>query len=265
MPVVRLHKTVGVKVGRVQVGGGAPIVVQSMTMTDTADARATAAAVHRAGRGRVRDGARHGQPARGGGGGARDQAADARRRLHGAAHRRLPLQRPPAADEVPRLRDGARQVPHQPRQRRHRQAPRRAVLDDLQGGGRPRQAGAHRRQRRLAQPGAGRRARCRRTPTAISARRPKRSSTSAWCSRRSSRRRSRIESGLRKDQIIISCKTSRPRDLIAVYRALAQQTDQPLHLGLTEAGMGIEGARLVGGGDGRAARTKASATRFACR
>src|SRR6059036_3702963 len=39
---VRLHKTVGVRVGRVQVGGGAPIVVQSMTMTDTADARATA-------------------------------------------------------------------------------------------------------------------------------------------------------------------------------------------------------------------------------
>src|SRR2546429_5462207 len=39
---VRVHKTVGVKVGRVQVGGGAPIVVQSMTMTDTADARATA-------------------------------------------------------------------------------------------------------------------------------------------------------------------------------------------------------------------------------
>src|SRR5438045_8240701 len=50
-----------------------------------------------------------------------------------------------------------------------------------------------------------------------------------------------LDSGLRKDQIIISCKTSRPRDLIAVYRALARQTDQPLHLGLTEAGMGIKG------------------------
>src|SRR4029079_8418464 len=42
MQQVRLHKTVGVKVGHVQVGGGAPVVVQSMTMTDTADARATA-------------------------------------------------------------------------------------------------------------------------------------------------------------------------------------------------------------------------------
>ena len=39
---VRLHKTVGVRVGRVLVGGGAPVVVQSMTMTDTADAAATA-------------------------------------------------------------------------------------------------------------------------------------------------------------------------------------------------------------------------------
>src|SRR4029079_13233760 len=42
MPLLKLHRTVGVKVGRVQVGGGAPIVVQSMTMTDTADAKATA-------------------------------------------------------------------------------------------------------------------------------------------------------------------------------------------------------------------------------
>jgi (E)-4-hydroxy-3-methylbut-2-enyl-diphosphate synthase len=50
-----------------------------------------------------------------------------------------------------------------------------------------------------------------------------------------------LESGLRKDQIIISCKTSRPVHLIDVYRALARQTDQPLHLGLTEAGMGAKG------------------------
>src|SRR5271169_4407958 len=50
-----------------------------------------------------------------------------------------------------------------------------------------------------------------------------------------------IDNGLRKDQIIISCKTSRPRDLIAVYRELSRRTDQPLHLGLTEAGMGLKG------------------------
>jgi (E)-4-hydroxy-3-methylbut-2-enyl-diphosphate synthase len=47
--------------------------------------------------------------------------------------------------------------------------------------------------------------------------------------------------GLRKNQIIISCKVSRPRDLISIYRELAQKTDQPLHLGLTEAGMGAKG------------------------
>jgi (E)-4-hydroxy-3-methylbut-2-enyl-diphosphate synthase len=50
-----------------------------------------------------------------------------------------------------------------------------------------------------------------------------------------------LESGLRNDQIIISCKTSRPRDLITVYRDLSGKTQQPLHLGLTEAGMGMKG------------------------
>jgi (E)-4-hydroxy-3-methylbut-2-enyl-diphosphate synthase len=50
-----------------------------------------------------------------------------------------------------------------------------------------------------------------------------------------------IDSGLRHDQIIISCKTSRPRDLITVYRDLSAKTQQPLHLGLTEAGMGMKG------------------------
>jgi (E)-4-hydroxy-3-methylbut-2-enyl-diphosphate synthase len=50
-----------------------------------------------------------------------------------------------------------------------------------------------------------------------------------------------LQSGLREDQIIISCKVSRPLDLIAVYRELARRTRQPLHLGLTEAGMGMKG------------------------
>ncbi len=50
-----------------------------------------------------------------------------------------------------------------------------------------------------------------------------------------------LDCGLRRDQIIISCKVSRPADLITVYRRLAQETDQALHLGLTEAGMGMKG------------------------
>src|ERR1700690_4235353 len=50
-----------------------------------------------------------------------------------------------------------------------------------------------------------------------------------------------LENGLRKDQIIISCKVSRPNDLLAIYRDFSSRTDQPLHLGLTEAGMGAKG------------------------
>lgn len=47
--------------------------------------------------------------------------------------------------------------------------------------------------------------------------------------------------GLDGNQIILSCKVSGVQDLIAVYRALAHQCDYALHLGLTEAGMGIKG------------------------
>jgi (E)-4-hydroxy-3-methylbut-2-enyl-diphosphate synthase len=49
------------------------------------------------------------------------------------------------------------------------------------------------------------------------------------------------EIGLNPDQIIISCKVSGVQDLISVYRALARRCDYPLHLGLTEAGMGTKG------------------------
>ena len=47
--------------------------------------------------------------------------------------------------------------------------------------------------------------------------------------------------GLRAEQIILSCKMSGVQDLISVYRALAGRCDYPLHLGLTEAGMGTKG------------------------
>jgi len=50
-----------------------------------------------------------------------------------------------------------------------------------------------------------------------------------------------LASGLGTNQIVISCKVSQPNELIAVYRELAARTEQPLHLGLTEAGMGIKG------------------------
>ncbi|MGC8507416.1 MAG: flavodoxin-dependent (E)-4-hydroxy-3-methylbut-2-enyl-diphosphate synthase [Thiomonas sp.] len=50
------------------------------------------------------------------------------------------------------------------------------------------------------------------------------------------------ELGMSPAQILLSCKVSNVQDLITVYRALAARCDYPLHLGLTEAGMGTKGA-----------------------
>jgi (E)-4-hydroxy-3-methylbut-2-enyl-diphosphate synthase len=50
-----------------------------------------------------------------------------------------------------------------------------------------------------------------------------------------------LDCGLGADRIVISAKVSSPPQLIAVYRELASRTRQPLHLGLTEAGMGVRG------------------------
>ena len=49
------------------------------------------------------------------------------------------------------------------------------------------------------------------------------------------------ELGLLGDRIILSCKVSGVQDLIAIYRELSRRSDYPLHLGLTEAGMGSKG------------------------
>ena len=49
------------------------------------------------------------------------------------------------------------------------------------------------------------------------------------------------QNGLRHDQIVISTKVSSVRDLVSVYRMLSVRCDYPLHLGLTEAGLGAKG------------------------
>jgi (E)-4-hydroxy-3-methylbut-2-enyl-diphosphate synthase len=49
------------------------------------------------------------------------------------------------------------------------------------------------------------------------------------------------ELGLAHDRIVLSCKVSAVQDLIAVYTELSKRSDYPLHLGLTEAGMGSKG------------------------
>lgn len=50
-----------------------------------------------------------------------------------------------------------------------------------------------------------------------------------------------VQMGMSPSQVILSCKVSAVQDLIAVYRELAKRCNYPLHLGLTEAGMGAKG------------------------
>ena len=50
-----------------------------------------------------------------------------------------------------------------------------------------------------------------------------------------------VRLGMAPEQVILSCKVSGVQDLVAVYRALAARGRHPLHLGLTEAGMGVRG------------------------
>ena len=112
------RKSLAVKIGNVTVGGNAPIVVQSMTNTDTADIEGTVAqvkALARAGSELVRITVNN------------DEAAAAvphiRERLDAAGHRdaagrRLSFQRPQAPEDPSRLRPSAREAAHQSRQRR---------------------------------------------------------------------------------------------------------------------------------------------------
>jgi (E)-4-hydroxy-3-methylbut-2-enyl-diphosphate synthase len=50
-----------------------------------------------------------------------------------------------------------------------------------------------------------------------------------------------VDLGMRAEQVLLSCKVSGVQDLVSVYRELARRCDYPLHLGLTEAGMGTKG------------------------
>jgi (E)-4-hydroxy-3-methylbut-2-enyl-diphosphate synthase len=240
MPSARLHKTVGVKVGDVQVGGGAPVVVQSMTMTDTADARATAQQVL--------------------------ELAEA-----GSEMVRVTVNVPEAAAAVPeikaRMLDAGCRAPligdfHYNGHLLLTRFPAcAAALDKYRIN--PGNVGTgHRRDEQFTTI-------CR---VAVEHGKPVRIGVNGGSlnqelvirqmqentDRNLGRSSEQIinecmvlsalestelalEAGLRRDQIIISCKVSRPRDLIDVYRDLARRTAQPLHLGLTEAGMGTKG------------------------
>jgi (E)-4-hydroxy-3-methylbut-2-enyl-diphosphate synthase len=230
-------------VGKVGVGGtapAAPVVVQSMTNTDTEDIFATAmqvAQLARAGSELVRITVN-----------TREAAAAVpkiRERLvqmnvdvplvgdfHFNGHKLLA--------EHPRLARGAGQAAHQSRQRRQGRAARRAVRATDRNRLSVRQAGPHRRELGQPRPGpaGARHGRERKAPEPKDATEIMREAmvTSALESA------AQAESlGLPGDSIVLSCKVSGVQDLIAIYRELAGRCDYPLHLGLTEAGMGSKG------------------------
>ncbi len=240
MPTVKLHKTVGVRVGTVQVGGGAPVVVQSMTMTDTANAAATAQQCI--------------------------ELAEA-----GSEMVRITVNVPEAAAAVPeikqRMLDAGVTAPligdfHYNGHLLLTRFPDCAqALDKYRIN--PGNVGTGKRRDEQFSTICGV-ARDRGKPVRIGVNggslnqelvvAKMQENTDAALGRSSEDIINECmvlsavqstelaqESGLRRDQIIISCKTSRPRDLIAVYRELSRRTDQPLHLGLTEAGMGTKG------------------------
>ena len=240
MPIIKLHRTVGVKVGSVQVGGGAPVAVQSMTMTDTVDAAGTARQCI--------------------------ELAEA-----GSEMVRITVNTPDAAAAVPeikqRMLDAGVAAPligdfhYNGHQLLTRFPACAEALDKYRIN--PGNVGTGRRRDEQFST-ICRVARDRNRPVRIGVNGGSLNQELVLAKMQENTDRDRgltseeiisecmvlsavqstelaLESGLRKDQIIISCKTSRPRDLIAVYRDLARKTDQPLHLGLTEAGMGMKG------------------------
>jgi (E)-4-hydroxy-3-methylbut-2-enyl-diphosphate synthase len=240
MSTVKLHRTVGVRVGNVQVGGGAPVVVQSMTMTDTADAAATARQcieLAEAGSEMVRVTVNVHESAA--------AVPEIKQRMldagvtapligdfHYNGHLLL-TRHPECAAALDKYRINPGNVGTGKR-RDEQFATICGVARDL---GKPVRIGVNggslnqelvvAKMQENTDKGLGR------TSEEII----------NECMVLSAVQSTELalESGLRRDQIIISCKTSRPRDLIAVYRELSRRTDQPLHLGLTEAGMGAKG------------------------
>jgi len=237
---IRLHRTTGVRVGDVQVGGGAPIVVQSMTMTETADAEATArqcVELAEAGSEMVRVTVNTPEAAR--------AVPEIKQRMLDAGCRapligdfhyngHLLLTRfPAAARALDKYRINPGNVGTGARRDEQFATICRVAVDE----GRPVRIGVNggslnqelvvAKMQENTDRGLGRSSEEIINECMV---------LSALQSTALAR-----DAGLREDQIIISCKVSRPRDLMAVYRDLSKRTSQPLHLGLTEAGMGVKG------------------------
>ncbi len=237
---LRLHRTIPVRVGPLQVGGGAPIVVQSMTLTDTSDARATAAQCLElvdAGSEMVRVTVNTPEAAQ--------AVPEIKQRMLDAGcqapligdfhyNGHLLLTRCPAAA---RALDKYRINPGNVGTGRRRDEQFTTICKVAVDKGKPVRIGVNggslnqelvmARMQQNTDEGLGRSSEEILNDCMV---------ISALESTELA-----LEAGLTRQQIIISCKVSRPRDLIAVYRDLARRTTQPLHLGLTEAGMGIKG------------------------
>jgi (E)-4-hydroxy-3-methylbut-2-enyl-diphosphate synthase len=240
MESLRLHRTVGVRVGHLQIGGGDPVAVQSMTMTDTADAAATArqcVELAEAGSELVRVTVNVPEAAA--------AVPEVKRRMLDAGCRapligdfhyngHLLLTRyPDCAAALDKYRINPGNVGTGTRRDERFATICKVAIDQGKpvrigvNGGSLNQELVVAKMQENTDRGLGRSSEEILNECMV---------ISAVESTELA-----LETGLRKDQIIISCKVSRPRDLVAIYRDLARKTDQPLHLGLTEAGMGVKG------------------------
>jgi (E)-4-hydroxy-3-methylbut-2-enyl-diphosphate synthase len=232
--------SIGVKVGHVTIGGGAPVVVQSMTNTDTADAAATAnqvAELARAGSELVRITVDRSEAAA-----AVPQIRDALDRMgmvvpligdfHYIGHTLL-RDHPACAEALAKYRINPGNVGFGEKQDRNFAM----MIEKACQFGKPVRIGVNwgsldqSMLARLMDDNAKR-------PEPLDARLVMHEAIVQ--SGVTSARRA-VELGLGPDRIVISAKVSEVQDLIAVYRELAHRTDHALHLGLTEAGMGSKG------------------------
>jgi (E)-4-hydroxy-3-methylbut-2-enyl-diphosphate synthase len=237
---IKLRRTTSVRVGSVTVGGGSPIVVQSMTMTDTADAKATATQcvqLAEAGSDMVRITVNQDEAAK-----AvpeikkRMRDSDCNVPLIGDFHYNghLLLTRYP---ETAQALDKYRINPGNVGAGNRRDEQFQTICNIAQTHGKPIRIGVNggslNQDLVMAKMQAN-------TDKDLGLTSEEIINECMIISALESTELA-LNSGLSEEQIIISCKVSRPRDLISIYRALATQTSQPLHLGLTEAGMGLKG------------------------
>jgi (E)-4-hydroxy-3-methylbut-2-enyl-diphosphate synthase len=234
------HGTVGVAVGNVMVGGGAPIVVQSMTNTDTADIDATVAqiaALARAGSELVRITVDRGEAAR-----AVPHIRDKLRArgvtvpivgdFHFIGHKLL-ADHPACAEALDKYRINPGNVGFKDKKDRQFGM----IVEEAARRGKAVRIGANwgSLDQELLTVLMDENARASRPL-------PARAVTQEAMVRSALLSAERAEEiGLPRNRIILSAKVSAIQDLIAVYRELARRSDYALHLGLTEAGMGSKG------------------------